>query len=258
MATFHDEVNKLDTVIVSTSGALLREDNDLKMETSAELFPDDGTPIAAERGGELEEFSDFVQFRIDGVPYVFKDVPVIAWFAPYVRDVAERAVVSGYRDANGVPLGIFGPERNVTLEELAKMAVQASKTDLSACPEVPLNPKAKGQWSAPYVSCAEQQAFAVYADGAVDLKRNATRSEVVITVLQAFGRSVNDQTVTSFKDVNSSTPFGTAIGQAVADGIVSGYTDQAGNPTGLFGPMNPVNRAEIAKIISRSISIYAN
>lgn len=251
MEQFQGELERLET-----ENTL--ETKDITLEEGTELFPDDGTPVETTRVSESVESSGYVTFRIDGVPYVFTDVPVGAWFAPYVRDVAEKGIVSGYKTADGRPLGIFGPERNVTLEELAKMAVVVTGTDTATCPTTTLNKKAAGRWSLPYIACAERDSFAVYADGSVDILRPATRAEVVMTVLQAFGVSLSeDPGSLHFSDVDSSTLFQTAIAKAVRDGIVSGYTDDSGKPTGKFGPSNPVNRAEVAKILSRALQVYS-
>ncbi len=258
LTPFQDEVQRLQQFIVNESGSLMLEQKDNVQQAGTDFFPDDGTEIPAEREGDVNEYSGFVSFRIDGVPYVFKDVPTTQWFAPYVRDVAERGIVSGYKDNNGMPLGIFSPERNVTLEELAKMAVQSAGIQISSCPAEPKNVAVQKTWSAPYISCAEQHAFVLFGDGSEDPHRPATRAEVVVTVLQAFGRAV-DGTVTAsgFRDLNSSTLFAPEIALAVRDGVVSGYTDSSGNPMGYFGPANPVNRAEISKIISRALQLYA-
>ncbi|MBU1911611.1 S-layer homology domain-containing protein, partial [Patescibacteria group bacterium] len=40
------------------------------------------------------------------------------------------------------------------------------------------------------------------------------------------------------------------------DGLVSGFADEDGNLTGLFGPSDPVTRAEIAKIVGMGMRIY--
>ncbi len=256
-AALREESEKLRSYIDAEAAGMEGEQKDIATETATDLFPDDGTAIPEERQGDLTEFKGFVWFRVNDVPYVLKDVPTGQWFAPYVRDVAERGIVSGYKDAAGNPLGVFGPERNVTLEELAKMVVQAAKIDLQSCPPAPKNEPVRGTWSAPYVSCAEAGGFAVFADGTGDLRRPATRAEVVVSLLQAFGRSIGEDLTAPFKDVNASTLFAPAIAAAVKDGIVSGYTDASGNPTGFFGPTNPVNRAEVAKMLSLALQLYA-
>ncbi len=232
---------------------------DMQLESTDEFFPNSGGSSSSTRRlvDPIVE-SRFVIFRLDGVPYELKDVPVTAWFAPYVRDVAERGIVSGYRSALGVPTGIFGPERNVSIEELAKMSVEAAKINRGPCSVKPKNVAAEKSWSALYITCAELNGFAVYADGTVNILRPATRAEVVMTVLQAFGVALRETAPTGpkLKDVTASTLFSSAIFTALQDGIVSGFADAAGNPTGFFGPEKFVNRAEVSKIISLAVQVY--
>ena len=44
--------------------------------------------------------------------------------------------------------------------------------------------------------------------------------------------------------------------KAARAGVVSGDADAQGNPTGLFRPVDPVNRAEVAKIVAQAVQIY--
>ena len=224
-------------------------------QLSDELFPEGGES----RGSPLKDaaFQEFVSVHIDGVPVELTDVPGDAWFAPYVRDVAERGIVSGYRGADGLPIGLFGPQDSVTVEQLAKMAIEATGHILLDCSEGGLrNESARGSWSEQYIRCAEHLHWAVYSDGSVDVKRFATRSEVVVTVLQAFGVLFERALGTVFTDVTTSTQFSGAIERAAADNIVSGYADSQGNLTGEFGPKDPVNRAAMAKILSLALQVY--
>ena len=249
------EIDTFVPVLAQDKADIAAEGAEAGIEASAEFFPSDGTEVPGERE---DPNATTVVVRINDIPYALKDVPLTAWFAPYVRDMAERGIVSGYKDAQGIPTGVFGPERNVTLAELAKMAVAAAQIETSSCPAEPKNPTAKGLWSAPYVACAEQKNFAVFGDGTADTKRAATRAEVVITVLQAFGASVDELTEADnlFKDVTPSTLFAGAIKTAVLDGVVNGYADAGGKPTGFFGPDKFINRAEVSKILSIAVQVY--
>lgn len=232
-------------------------ETDVLREEQTELFP----AIGEEEGSTLEESRDdriaaFVSVDVGGKLLVLRDVPRSAWFAPYVREIAERKIVSGYSDAAGAPTGLFGPGDNVTIEQMAKVMQLASGTFDPACPVPPVNVTASGSWSAAYISCAEQKAWAVYGDGTVDVHRNATRSEVIVTLLQAFNVQPGERTGEAFEDVSASTQFGAHIEKAKTDGIVSGYTDDNGIPNGLFGPEDPVTRAEFAKIVTLGMQVY--
>lgn len=233
------------------------DQKEAQLESSPEFFLEDG------RGGEPVRdedpaFSQYVTFRLAGVPYALRDVAVTQWFAPYVRDMAERGIVSGYKDANGIPTGEFHPERSVSIEELAKMTIEAAAINRLSCPAAPKNPLAGESWSAPYIACAESNGFVLFSDGTVDIRRSATRAEVVMTIVQGFGvpqlEIAAEEQV--FSDVSASTLFAPAIKTAVHDGIVAGYADDAGRLTGEFKPGNPINRAEVSKMLSIAVQVY--
>lgn len=226
---------------------------------SDELFPESAAPPRT----AIEEQRDdrtagYLSIRVGAKDVVLRDVPVKEWFAPYVRDIAELQLVSGYRDADGVPTGAFGPADPVTLEQVAKVAVLAAGIDATSCALPPANATASGSWSASYVACAEQRGWAVFSDASADVRRPATREEVVMTVMQAFGRAFDVDTASIvFTDVEKTGAYAPAIAKASADGVVSGYADAEGEPTGAFGPRNDVTRAEFAKILSVSYRLYA-
>ncbi|MDP7069133.1 MAG: S-layer homology domain-containing protein [Candidatus Peribacteraceae bacterium] len=231
---------------------------DASINNGGELFPLlPGEEEITEGTQQPNSLSDsHVVIEADDVSVVLDDVPVIEWFAEYVEDAASRNLISGYRDAEGVPTGKFGPADNVTIEQLAKMANIAAKTDIYSCGDTTKNETSLGGWSDRYIRCAEHNGWAVFSDGSVDVLRSATRTEVVVTVLQAFGVRISPFSGTVFSDVISSTVFGNAIETAAGDGIVSSYSNELGNPTGLFGPTDFVNRAETAKIFSMSFRVY--
>lgn len=222
---------------------------DASLENTDELFPlGEGEEIEDE--DELSLSDSHVTIKVDGVPVVLSDVPSGEWFAQYVRDAAERGFVSGYKDSLGRPNGQYGPGDAVTVEQIAKMAVIAAGIDPYACGDTLKNESAVGSWSERYIICAEHSKWAVFSDGSIDVQRPATRSEVVVTILQAYQARISPVSGTIFTDVTRATVFGNAVETAATMGIVSGYSDENGNPTGFFGATDNVNRAEAAKIFS--------
>lgn len=233
---------------------------DDRYQSLPEVFPNtssDGNQSAVDRQME-ERIGSFVSVNVDGKLLVLRDVPRSSWFAPYVREIAEQGIVSGYRDSEGRPTGLFGPAASVTIEQMAKVMIYASgRLDEDCAMKQPLNLTSSGTWSAQFISCAEKHDWVVFSDGTADARRPAMRSEVVMTLIQAFGVTPAARTGSGFTDVTLSTQFGSAIEQAQRDGIVSGYTDESGIPTGLFGPLDPVTRAEFAKIVTLGLQMYA-
>ena len=242
-----------DEVISNDSQDLDRMQQDAQLEDSQDLFP---VPEGQESSQPDEvENETHVTIKVDGVPVILEDVPVFEWFASYVRDAAERGFVSGYKDADGRPTGFFGPADSVTVEQVAKMAVLAADIDPFACLGTLKNTSALGSWSERYVLCAESKGWAIYGEATVDVARPATRSEVVVTLLQAYGVRIAPISGTLFEDVTRSTPYGAAIETAAQLGIVSGYSDAEGVLTGLFGPDDLVNRAQAAKMFSLAAQV---
>ena len=183
---------------------------------------------------------------IDGNQVVFRDVPVDSWYAAFVSELVQAGIVSGYRDAQGQPTGFFGPQNAVTYGESLKMALTAAQKRLSS--GVPQNRSARGDWSAPYVKTAEELHLSVYLS-ALDVRKPAIRGAVIETLLEAFGVTIAPAT-NPFTDLPSSDPHAAAIETAAALGIVAGDTNASGKPKGTVRPNAPVNRAEVAKIVS--------
>jgi len=230
---------------------------DAVREAGDEIFPAVETGSgASSRGAVIEEDPVFMTARVDGAPIVFKDVLKDAWFAPYVREVVNENIVSGYRETSGLPKGLYGPADNVTIEQLAKIAVLAGKVDVSVCDDTTKNETAKNRWSESFVRCAEQKGWAVFSDGSIPVEQLATRAQVTVTLLQALGAKLDQRTGKVFKDVDGSTEFASSIETAANAGVVSGYADADGNATGLFKPADPVNRAEVAKIVTRGVQVF--
>lgn len=233
---------------------------DDQFQSLPEVFPDvtsDENQSAVDR--QLEErIGSFVSVNVEGKLLVLRDVPRSSWFASYVREIAEQGIVSGYRDSEGRPTGLFGPSDSVTVEQMAKVMIYAAARLEDECAsKQPMNLTSSGTWSSPFISCAEKHDWVVFSDATVDLHRPATRSEVVMTLIQAFAIEPAPRTGSGFTDITLSTQFGGAIEQAQRDGVVSGYTDESGMPTGLFGPEDPVTRAEFAKIVTLGLQTYA-
>jgi len=120
----------------------------------------------------------------------------------------------------------------------------------------PLNIAARGTWFTQYIASAEKQEWLVYQDSRIDPTRPATRAEVVATLVQAFDVPRLWPTGSMFNDVSRRTRYAASIETAVTLGLVSGYTDANGSPTGVFGPNNSINRAEIAKMLTLAIELF--
>ncbi|ALM09924.1 MAG: hypothetical protein PeribacterA2_0545 [Candidatus Peribacter riflensis] len=205
----------------------------------------------AEEKGRL-----FVKATIDGATVIFDDVPIDQWFASHVRRALDAKVMSGYRDAAGKPTGKFGPSDPVTVAELAKIAHRLASVDEARDWGEPENERARGTWFASFFASAEAHDWLVYLNRSIDPLRPVTRAEVVATFLQVLDVPREWPTGSLFRDVSRTIPYADCIETAANHSLVAGYTDAAGSMTGLFGPADPVNRAEMAKMISAAMELY--
>lgn len=199
---------------------------------------------------------EYVTATIDGEEVVFHDVPVSTWFAPYVSSAVRTNIMSGYRDSRGRLTGEYGPSNTVTLAQLSKIAHELAGIDETRTHSRPSNPRAQDTWFSDYFASAERLSWQVFRDPRLDPGRPATRAEVVTTLLQALDVPRSWPTGSLFTDVSRDTRYSSSIETAVIDGLVSGYTNSDGESTGLFGPENTINRAEMAKIITTAIELY--
>lgn len=211
--------------------------------------------ILRERETEPDQ-QEFVSVMVDGVDVTLRDVPQNTWFTPFVFRAAKLNIVSGYKNERGEPSGEFGPDRPVTIGELAAMTQRAAGLHPEDASGIPENRSAQGTWAAPFVAYAEQNGWTVFADATVDIGRPATRGEVVMTLLQAFDIPLRWAKGGMFTDVTARTVFAAAVETAAGDGLVGGYVDEEGELTGLFGPADGVTRAQAAKILITAIDTY--
>lgn len=186
----------------------------------------------------------YLEVNVGGNTTTMWDIAKSAWFYEYVRALTELGIASGYKDAHGKLTGSFGPGNNVTRAEAMKMALGAAGVDPSSCQGEPSHPGAKGHWARSYVVCAEAREFGLQQSH--DLNGSASRAEVLHYILRAFGATVPSGTP-PFADSASHT-YKDDIAYAYALEIISG---DAGGDT--FRPNDPVNRAEVAKMLKLSI-----
>lgn len=202
-----------------------------------------------------EKEEHFISVITDGEHIEFRDIPQDSWFAPFVFTAAKFGIMAGYKDSHNVPTGMFKPEQPITLAELAAITHRVvGDTPKTPSPK-PQNINARRTWFAPFFASAEQQGWLAYMDPDVDPLKPASRGEVVVTLLHALDIPLQWPKGKLFSDVVLQTPFAAAIETASLEHLVTGQADSEGNLTGTFGPEQPVNRAEMAKIISQVLEL---
>ena len=185
-----------------------------------------------------------------GRTVIFYDVPISEWFAPYVFSIMREGVASGYKDAQGNLMGLYGPANSVTYAEIAKMALEVAGENIPADAGIPTNPTARGEWSERYIATAEDRGLSVYLT-LPNVNMPASRGAVIQSVLEAVGIPIVHYEQNPYYDLLNSHPYADAILTATTLGIIRGDTDERGVPTQYVRPDDSVNRAEVAKILAK-------
>lgn len=177
---------------------------------------------------------------------VFTDVPRDAWFAPYIWRVNQRSLMAGYKNADGSLTGIFGPDRPVSVAELIVIAQRAGSHTVDSS-LTPRSRVAMGQWFAASYAAAEAGGWFITFDDDADPTRAATRSEVVMTLLQALDVPLYWPRGDMYDDVRASTPNAMAIETMARLGAIGAERENGRLPS--FRPGDNVNRAEMSKML---------
>lgn len=178
----------------------------------------------------------------------FPDVPSTAWYYSSVQWLTGNHVASGYRN------GLFGPADSVTraqmvafLANLARFEGDSTVDSSSSSTEATFPDIPENAWYSSSVKWAASQGIASgYASGNFGPTDAVSRAQAA-AFLMKYAIAHNNASAKSFtaasstfKDVNSSAWYFTAVEWAASQGIVSGYGD------GDFGPADQVSRAQLA------------
>ncbi|MBP6084905.1 S-layer homology domain-containing protein [Candidatus Gracilibacteria bacterium] len=202
---------------------------------------------------------------------VFSDVADTNEFAPFIHDLQSQGIVSGVGTT-----GMYMPLRNVSRGEMMKMVVNAMKksvagrTALEAAVNVPMLAGAPHFDDVQNGSSFYEQVELGYALGIVNGRRAPSegqqgtfgvnepvlRQEAMKMIVGAY-RKVAGETFMrdltggpSFDDVSATSEFYDFIQTAYNLGMVNGY----GNSK--FGPMDPMRRDQMAKVISNAMRVF--
>ncbi|MBP9773157.1 MAG: S-layer homology domain-containing protein [Candidatus Peribacteraceae bacterium] len=184
---------------------------------------------------ELTSSSGFLAKTINSTQVIFKDVFITDYFAPAVDILVDLNIVSGYNDANGKPLGLYRPSRDVQYAEVAKMLAQLMNLSGST----PVNASAQNTWAAPFVAALEAKSPSLYTKD-LNVFTPMTRGQVIHAMADILGVQPDPRIGVFFSD--TSDPL---INTFKGMGIVKG------NPDGTFRPNSPINRAEVATLLGR-------
>lgn len=167
----------------------------------------------------------------------FPDVSSGSWYYPYVQDVSEKGLMSGYSD------GRFGPHDKLTRGQFATVLWRMSGSPdrgYSSFPDVPA--------SSFYAKASEwarsEGVITGYSDGRFGGNDDINREQVA-TILYRYSGGEAKGNIWEFPDAGSVSTFAKeGMSYAVGNGIISG-------DNGKLNPHGTVVRAVAATMISR-------
>lgn len=173
---------------------------------------------------------------------LFSDVEKDSWATPYIMNLTNRKIFTGYED------GSFRPNTYITRQEIAVALIRAMglEADVSAAEKVDTgfaDDSTIAPWARGYVNIAlREKLFTGYDDGEFKPERVISRQELIAVIMRlaGSGESVEANYVDAHEIHGYAKDF---VGHASSLGIVNGY------PDGTFKPLNFVTRAEVAKIL---------
>ena len=195
----------------------------------------------ATMGAVAPTMSNFVKSKTY-TPGMFADVDENQWYGYTQQKVIANAYEYGLMQGSG---STFNPTGNMTLAEAVTIAARVHHIYNGGDGVfIQGNP-----WYQVYVDyCIANDIIG--AGTFSDYSKAATRAEMAYIFSRALPNSefASQNTVNALPDVNSSTPYYSAILMLYKAGVVAGSDAQ-----GTFNPANNITRAEAAAIISRVI-----
>lgn len=192
-------------------------------------------------------FSGTVSFAEKAIEYT--DVPADYWATPYIQNMSERGIVSGYGD------GTFGPENSVLRCEYAKMLTGVAKIPVSNVNTTPYADVDTNQWYAPYVKATQEYITGYSTDNTFyfDPDAPASREDVTVALMKVLGDDLSEYYYIdnllegTFWDLDTISPHNRPyVAAAVDRGYITGHQD------GSFRGQAPIIRAEISAILCRA------
>lgn len=172
----------------------------------------------------------------------FTDIAHVGWASEAIYGLCDSGVINGVGDRR------FEPDDSVTREQLAKMIVGASKTEIKSG-DMPFGDVDNSEWYADFVKTAyDNDITKGISDTEFGVGKSVTREDLAVMAYRAAQKvgKLSDATDddNGFKDGESISDYAKeAVATLKSSGIING--DENGN----FNPSNSCTRAEAAKII---------
>ncbi|MCU0526549.1 MAG: S-layer homology domain-containing protein [Elainella sp. Prado103] len=176
----------------------------------------------------------------------FTDLPNDYWAYPFIAELSQRGIVSGFAD------GSFQPDQPVNRAQYAALVSQVLPSG-SQTP-IQFGDVPPAAWSAEAIDESVQSGFVKgYPDQTFQPDRPISRLEVLLSLVNGFGlpKSTNpDPALSVFQDQQQIPDWAKpAIATATESGLVVSYPD-----TQSFNPDQPATRAEVAAMLYQALT----
>ncbi len=176
------------------------------------------------------------------------------WAKEFILKLAYNCKVEGYRDEKGDLMNIFGPDNSITRAELVKTLIGCETDAVPVATVKPFDDVELKDWYANYIAYAKAEGWiSGYSDNTFKPNEIVNRAEATkIILLSQFKESEITGGKMDFSDAEAGQWYEKYIAFAVLKGIMQGYTDESGKPTGEFGVNKPITRGEAAKVVAET------
>ena len=177
----------------------------------------------------------------DFVLRAFCDVPSGKWYFKSVEAVAAAGIADGRPDRS------YGPLDGVSRAEMAAFLVKALGETPTTPTAAPFPDVAVSKWHAGYIDRLKQLGYVTgRPDGTYGPDDTVTRAEAAAFLIKALGETPTTPTADPFTDVPSNTWYAGYVDRLKELGLTTG------RPDGTYGPLDTVNRAEMAAFLERA------
>ncbi len=166
---------------------------------------------------------------------------------PYQYNGANAAYINGYAG------NVFKPGNNMTKAEACTIFARLllGTQDIPSGYTTRFTDVKESDWFYNAIAYLDQTGYFYTIEGdKYNPNANITRAEFV--ELAYLSCILSESKQVSFKDVDTSNKYYTAIMAAAASGLVNGYGD------GTFGPDKTITRAEVVTVINRVLGLLSN
>ncbi|MHC0037990.1 S-layer homology domain-containing protein [Pseudoneobacillus sp. C159] len=183
------------------------------------------------------------QANADSESFKFTDVPKDKPYASAVYQLAERNIISGYKD------GTFKPGASITRGQAAAIITKLINLDTKNVKDQGFKDVSPNLWSYQAISAvAEKGIFRGYGDGRFGPNDKITRAQMASILIKTFEFNyyTHNYQATPFKDIELLMSHKDSVLTLYKLGIISGTS-----PT-TFSPNDPITRAQAAVLISKT------